>query len=726
MKKHLSLLIALSLCTSIWAQNKQLDYKPNILIKQADVAEKIRLQEESAKDKQGPNWFGVVQNTDLDFANFKQENDLKSGVNRYIIAVEAEEAKSLNYQFTKIKLPTDAQILIKDYKKNLLHKIEAKSLAKTNFHNTFPILGNKQFLVLEIPSENTTDFSLKLSKVTYGYKAGNAACSGSGACNIDASTVSTPTIDNTKNSIGMIIVANSGYCTGTLINNPKEDGKPYFLTANHCLPGFGDISNWSVGFKYYSCTGATADIPTIIDGATLVANNFETDFALIELSTTPTLASNVYYSGWDRSDIVPSNDTYGVHHPNGAPMKISTNSNPLAKTTYQEQAFGEIVWGLDWEEGTTEGGSSGSGLFSANGSLVGTLVGGAASCGNPTGKDYYGRIAIGFNNSPANGNLQPWLNPGYNTNTTIDGYNPNIAKTGFDLFVSEISNIDPIICDDNISPNFKVYNNGALNSSTGDIKIYIDGNLINTLNISALAPANELSFSVGNQVIADGDHVLELIVNAPGDNNNTNDTSRYEFSTRPNGLIHNLNITLDDYGSETKWEVLDSQNNLVAQGGPYNDNLGGTSFTVPLCLNEGCYTFNFIDTYGDGLCCDTPGEYELLNQFGAVVAEGWNLPDNSGTSETESTTFCASPDGIAEHDVNNYYKLYPNPNNGTFTLSNAIEIQTAKVFSYDGKLIKEVNVTEATVHLNLAPGVYKLVLFTLQNKAYFKTLVIAK
>jgi hypothetical protein len=25
------------------------------------------------------------------------------------------------------------------------------------------------------------------------------------------------------------------YCTGSLVNNVREDGTPYFLTANHCI-----------------------------------------------------------------------------------------------------------------------------------------------------------------------------------------------------------------------------------------------------------------------------------------------------------------------------------------------------------------------------------------------------------------------------------------------------------------------------------------------------------
>jgi hypothetical protein len=64
-----------------------------------------------------------------------------------------------------------------------------------------------------------------------------------------------------------------------------------------------------------------------------------------------------------------------------------------------------------------------------------------------------------------------------------------------------------------------------------------------------------------------------------------------------NSLI--VNITTDDYGSETRWEVYTSPDfNLVAEGGPYID--GGPGETVALCLPDGDYYFYIYDSYGDG------------------------------------------------------------------------------------------------------------------------------
>jgi len=727
MKKTFTLFVASMLLFGANAQNTALQTpKPTVKIQPEMVRNLIADQEAKAQGKVGPSWFGVNLDYAINFKEFEVDNSLKSGVHTYQVTIEATDAKSLNYQFNEISLPLNSQIDILDYRENLLQTISGENLQNTSFYNTFPTLGNKQIIRLTLPANNALDFSLKLSKVTYGYKAGNASCSGSGACNIPANSISTPTIDNAENSVGIILVGNSGYCTGTLINNPKENGKPYFLTANHCLTN--SVSSWSFGFKYHSCDGEQAEIPTILNGATLIANNEESDFALLQINSTPTLADNVFYSGWDRSDKVPTGTTIGLHHPNGAPMKISTNTDALIKTTYQEEPSEEQTWRIVWEEGTTQGGSSGSGLFDATGKVVGHLVGGTAACSGTMGNnkpDYYGRIGVGFNEADPSRNLQPWLNPGYNTNGNIAGYNPNTAKTGFDAFVSLINNINQIECYDQIYPSFRVYNNGAVASPEGTARLYIDNVLVKTENIAALAANTESQDfgTPGGYFAVEGNHTLEIIVAFAGDKNSLNDTSRYEFTTRPRGIPFNLELTLDDYGSETKWEIVDGDNNVIHKGGPYADDLGGSLMNIPLCINEGCYTLNFTDTYGDGLCCDTPGKYELYNQHQDVVTSGWNTPDNSGNATTESTTFCAIYDKITELDVNQHFNIYPNPSTGSFNVSNAQNLKSIKIYTYDGKLIG-VYAATAIVDANLRSGFYQLVLQTLTGELYTKSLIV--
>src|SRR5690606_13115326 len=49
----------------------------------------------------------------------------------------------------------------------------------------------------------------------------------------------------------------------------------------------------------------------------------------------------------------------------------------------------------DWDLGTTEGGSSGSGLWNEAGLLIGQLHGGYAACNNDS-PDWYGRLSVSW------------------------------------------------------------------------------------------------------------------------------------------------------------------------------------------------------------------------------------------------------------------------------------------------------------------------------------------
>ncbi len=96
-----------------------------------------------------------------------------------------------------------------------------------------------------------------------------------------------------------------------------------------------------------------------------------------------------------------------------------------------------------------------------------------------------------------------------------------------------------------------------------------------------------------------------------------------------------LTLVLDNYGSETTWQILNAQNQPVAQGGPYTDKTANKTLTFKLCLPYGCYTLSVKDSYGDGMCCSYgSGSFKLAKPGGQVLASG-------GQFATESkTAFC--------------------------------------------------------------------------------------
>jgi len=60
-------------------------------------------------------------------------------------------------------------------------------------------------------------------------------------------------------------------------------------------------------------------------------------------------------------------------------------------------------------------------------------------------------------------------------------------------------------------------------------------------------------------------------------------------------------INLDQYQSETSWEITDSTGTVVSSGSGYGSSPDYSSITIPVCIPKGSLNFTIFDTYGDGL-----------------------------------------------------------------------------------------------------------------------------
>lgn len=107
--------------------------------------------------------------------------------------------------------------------------------------------------------------------------------------------------------------------------------------------------------------------------------------------------------------------------------------------------------------------------------------------------------------------------------------------------------------------------------------------------------------------------------NGQNDENQENDASSSIF-TISSGAGAILTVTVDYFGSETTWEVMDG-NEVVASGGPYVNNDQGAEFVENICISEGCYSLWMYDAYGDGMGF-TNGSYLLEDSEGNELASG--------------------------------------------------------------------------------------------------------
>jgi hypothetical protein len=221
------------------------------------------------------------------------------------------------------------------------------------------------------------------------------------------------------------------FCSGSVVNNTKQDFSGLLLTASHCSTDFGsgvasdfDFSRWIFYFNYESpgCNTISVTPLTIVGAEKLAISDVPldkgSDFLLLRTLKSIHAKYNPYYCGWDATGINSSSGV-GIHHPDGAIKKISTYTSALGSGS-----SGGVIgspgthWFVSWSAtpngyGVTEGGSSGSPLFNDDGLIFGTLTGGESSCSNPGGEDWYGKFSYSWesNGTRPDQQLKPWLDP---------------------------------------------------------------------------------------------------------------------------------------------------------------------------------------------------------------------------------------------------------------------------------------------------------------------------
>ena len=81
-----------------------------------------------------------------------------------------------------------------------------------------------------------------------------------------------------------------------------------------------------------------------------------------------------------------------------------------------------------------------------------------------------------------------------------------------------------------------------------------------------------------------------------------------------------IEVTLDDFGSETEFYIEDGDGYIVRIWGPFADGRAGQKITRNINLPTGLYTFVIEDAFGDGICCAEGAGKWTVKQGGAVIA----------------------------------------------------------------------------------------------------------
>ena len=656
----------------------------------------------------GPYRFGFNHAVDLGMTTHGTWSALPHGDRVWRLGIHCPAAYSINFVFDVYRIPEGASVFVYNDQGDRLGAFTAASNGGRSSMGVAQLPGERITIEYFEPAGQAGQGDLHVDRVTHGYRdifAMARDLGESGDCNIN---VICPEGDDWRDqirSVAIITTGGSGFCTGTLVNNCAEDGTPYFLTANHCLDA--DVENWVFRFNWDSPVCEPTEngpVDQTVSGCTLLASSAGTDMAFLELNTAPPEEYNVYYSGWDHTD-TPAQTMTGIHHPSGDIKKISRSFGAAVPSIFD----GADCWRVTvWDEGTTEPGSSGSGLWNQNKQLVGQLFGGAAECGNSV-DDHYGRLDLSW---PL---IEQWL--GNTCGDTLGGWEPDeIVPIVFDAAVTSINNVATLLCgEDSITPRITLKNNGSVLLTQVEISYgMIGGPSYLDPWTGSLQPGQTVNINLAPIPLLPGENVLTVSSSAPNgsvDQVLENDAWTFAFTASVPAATLNLILTLDEFGSDVTWELTSETGTVLYSAGPYADGVNGFVDSVAFCLTNGCYTFTILDVFGNGICCDDgEGEYVIRDLNGTVYAQS-----DGQYQDVNMNEFCLSEVAVRELSRSGQLRVYPNPSAGMFQvdLSSLNEARRFVVHDAVGRVLQEGNLgalqPAMTVDLGEPPaGIYLL------------------
>ncbi|MEI7981647.1 MAG: T9SS type A sorting domain-containing protein [Bacteroidota bacterium] len=413
-----------------------------------------------------PFRFAVNLPVDIDIEHSGNMVKTEDGTMVWRITINAPGALALTLYFDRFQLPPEGRFFV--YSPDRTQLLGAFTSLNNNELNTFAtalINGDRITLEYNFPDGSVLP-QFHLSEVAYAYRGvpdkreDRTGFGAAGKCEVNVSCSEGSGWQQQVRSVARLEVkrgSSSVWCSGSLVNNTRNDGTPYLLTADHCgrLSTPEDLSRWLVYFNYQgtACPNPLKEpVPRTMTGVKLIAHggdggNTGSDFYLARLLSAVPDTFNVYYNGWSR-DTVPSPSGVSLHHPEGDIKKISTYTSPLIRANWNSQpryTHWKVTWaGTLHGHGTTEGGSSGSPLFNNLGLLVGTLTGGDSSCdsANLSKPDYYGMFYYHWDRNGADSAsvLKYWLDPINSNVMNCNGWALGVKEPGIPAQVNIFPN----------------------------------------------------------------------------------------------------------------------------------------------------------------------------------------------------------------------------------------------------------------------------------------------
>jgi len=395
------------------------------------------------------------------FVNLSPENSgivfhTEDGTKVWKIGIRSSGAYSLNILFSDFLLPKGAKVfLYNSDRSTVLGSFTNENRPEGGEFSVSPVDGEELTIEYQEPANAAFSGKIRITEVNHDYRGlfrtgtkfnyTDLPCIPDLSCDSDHDTIG--------RSVCLLIINGTIYCTGTMINNTAKDGKPYLLTASHCLSSDAGLGSRIVVFLNYGSPRCDKRIrgseEFSLSGSTTKALSKEIDFALVELTEIPPSDYRPYLAGWSLDTITANALPFTcIHHPYGEVKKYCIEQDSVTRMNWTS---GDGIapgnhWNIrKWEIGHTWKGSSGSALFDKNNRIRGGFSGGDSDCSPYLFGDYYFRFDRAWDHfSATSKQLKHWLDPltpdSVKSPTNLDGLDPyadNPAKCINNLLPSD-------------------------------------------------------------------------------------------------------------------------------------------------------------------------------------------------------------------------------------------------------------------------------------------------
>lgn len=250
--------------------------------------------------------------------------------------------------------------------------------------------GNSLDLELRVATRDEAAAELTLASVQAGFRVlgggapdhphyrklrGLPAYAASVPCPENFSCHSTAENSLNADATAAIVIGGVSLCTATLVNNTRNDGKPYLLTARHCQDGPSSSLTvyWDAAAPCGSNLASVYDEPNPSWFGGTVTVFEQQDVWMMDLMVAPR-GARPYFAGWDVTGATFVGG-YSPHHALGRKRQYTRWFGQASYQTMSGSVLGvgydSNFWGVVNDIGAVGSGASGGGLFDTNHRLVG-------------------------------------------------------------------------------------------------------------------------------------------------------------------------------------------------------------------------------------------------------------------------------------------------------------------------------------------------------------------